>query len=95
MNAKFVRTISEQVIGLHEEVSIDPMSTATIDLDIAFPKEYSTLCIEWADCQRCSKNDVGCGAFIEDQNTSISNVSGLGVSFLSVMLTEIGAHDES
>ena len=81
MNAKFVRTISEQVIGLYEEVSIDPMSTANIDLDIAFPGEYSTLCIERADCHRCSRNDAGCDTLVEDQNASISNVSEKGFSF--------------
>ena len=80
-NAKFVQTTSEQVIGLYEERSIDPVTTATIDLTIAFPKEYSTLCLVKADCSRCSKNDAGCDTFIKEEVVSLANVSNLTCEF--------------
>ena len=57
-DALYVHTGSEQVIGLYSEYSLDPMTEAVMDVVIAFPAEYSTLCIEVANCSRCSRDSI-------------------------------------
>ena len=74
-NATYIPTISEQVIGLYAEFSLDPESTASVDVIISFPEEYSTLCLEMANCSRCSKDETGCDAFIENETASLANMS--------------------
>ena len=55
-DALYVHTGSEQVIGLYSDYSLDPMTEVVMDVVISFPADYSTLCIEVANCSRCSRD---------------------------------------
>ena len=73
--AMYVPTGSEQVVGIYTEFSLDPESTAVMDVIITFPEEYSTLCLEVANCSRCSRDEVGCDSLIRNEVLALANMS--------------------
>jgi hypothetical protein len=52
----------------------DPKSSKTIVFHVDFDSDYSTICIESAECSGCSRDDDGCDTFFDTQLLALSQV---------------------
>ena len=59
----FTRTFAPQVVGIYEEINLDPASTRTFAFNVSFDADYSTVCIADIACETSAKTDSGFAAF--------------------------------
>ena len=67
------KTVSEQVYAIYEHIALDPVTTRSVVFEVTFDSDYSTICIEEAECSRCSELDTAvCDNFYEDKMSVLS-----------------------
>ena len=59
----FTTTIAPQVVGIYQEINLDPVSTRTFAFNVSFDADYSTVCIADIACETSAKTDSGFTAF--------------------------------
>ena len=65
----------DQVVGIFEEIRLDPESTKMVNFTVEFPAWYGTACIMNVTCDRCSRFDSGCDTFEADRVEDMNQVS--------------------
>ena len=59
----FTRTFAPQVVGIYQEINLDPVSTRAFAFNVTFDADYSTVCIADIACETSAKTDSGFAAF--------------------------------
>ena len=69
-------SVSPEVVGIFDELLLDPVSKRQIVLGVEFPAEHSTACIAQVECHKCDRNDVEeCKYFFGNRTEELANVS--------------------
>ncbi len=63
------------MIGIYNEIELDPVSTIDFDFVVEFNLDYSTACMEKVECFKCDRNEAGCDTFFEDKKSALASVS--------------------
>ena len=65
----------DQVVGIFEEIRLDPESTKMVNFTVEFPAWYGTACIMNVTCDTCSRFVSGCDSFEADWVEDMNQVS--------------------
>ena len=65
----------DQVVGIFEEIRLDPESEKVVNFTVEFPPEYGTVCIMNVTCDTCSRFVSGCDSFEADRVEDMNQVS--------------------
>ena len=65
----------DQVVGIFEEIRLDPESEKVVNFTVEFPPEYGTACIMNVTCDRCSRFVSGCDSIESDWVEVMEQVS--------------------
>ena len=70
-----MRSLAPQVIGVYEEMGLDPDSSRAIFFNIDYDADYSTACIESIECDKCNiYTEPHCATFVEDKSAALAEV---------------------
>ena len=65
----------DQVVGIFEEIRLDPMSAKVVNFTVEFPPEYGTACIMNVSCGTCSRFESSCDSFETDWVEEMNEVN--------------------
>ena len=68
----YTRTIADQVVGIYQEVKLDPVSSKSFSFNVSFDPDYSTICIADMVCNTVSKTDSGYDAFKDSMEADLA-----------------------
>ncbi len=72
---EFTTTLAPQVIGVYDQLELDPVSAKDVAFNVSFDPDLSTACIEDIECSRCSRSSADCGdAFKERALADLAQV---------------------
>ncbi len=72
-STNFETTFAPQVVGVYEELGLDPVSTKDLEFEVEFDGDYSTACIEDMECGMCDRyaDPAGCSGFYPEQKSAL------------------------
>ena len=68
----YTRTIADQVVGIYQEVKLDPVSSKSFSFNVSFDPDYSTICIADMACNASAKTDPEYDAFKDSMEADLA-----------------------